>query len=324
MTNRGEVRPWGAFLQAMSSAMGAQKPRGGAGIRILSGPITSPSLAETMATVLREFPQATWHQDHPIARAGQAPVSPAGQPIYRLDKADVVVSLESDFLTCGPQAVRMQKDFAGRRRVTDERKEMNRLYVVESTPTLTGTKADHRLAMPAGEIENFTRELAAAVGGSLSAPGASVPRPGVPDVQKWVAAVAKDLQSARGRSVVIAGEYQPAAVHALAQSMNQALGNVGTTVTYGHGLEVVPGGTGSIADLAQAMDAGQVELLIVLGGNPVYSAPVDLKFGERLAKVALAVYHGLYADETANLCHWNIPATHPLESWGTRARPTGP
>jgi molybdopterin-containing oxidoreductase family iron-sulfur binding subunit len=319
VTNRGEVRPWGTFLQAMSSAMGAQKSRGGAGIRILSGPTTSPSLAETMATVLREFPQAKWHQYDPIARAGQAPVSASGQPIYRLDKADVVVSLESDFLTCGPQTVRMQKDFAGRRRVTDERKEMSRLYVVESTPTLTGTKADHRLAMPAAEIENFARELAAAVGGNVAAPGASVPRPGAPageDVQKWVAAVAKDLQAARGRSVVVAGDYQPAAVHALAQSMNQALGNVGSTVTYGNALEVVPAGTGSIAELAQAMEAGQVELLIVLGGNPVYSAPADLKFADALSKVALAVYHGLYADETANRCHWCIPATHPLESWG--------
>ncbi|HEX6976443.1 MAG TPA: hypothetical protein VF147_18680, partial [Vicinamibacterales bacterium] len=127
---------------------------------------------------------------------------------------------------------------------------------------------------------------------------------------------AKDLQAARGRSVVIAGDYQPAAVHELAQAMNQALGNVGTTVTYGNAIEVMPAGTGTIGELAQAMDAGQVELLVMTGGvNPVYSAPADLKFGERLQKVALAVYHGLYVDETANLSHWNIPAAHALESW---------
>jgi molybdopterin-containing oxidoreductase family iron-sulfur binding subunit len=316
VTNRSEVRPWGDFIQAMSSAIAAQRGRGGVGIRILTGPTTSPSMAETMATILRDFPQARWHQYDPIARAGAVPVSAAGQAIYRLDKADVVVSLESDFLTCGPQTVRMQKDFAGRRRVTDDRKEMNRLYAVESTPTLTGTKADHRLMMAAGEIENFARELSAAIG-AASAPRPGAPVASAPNVQKWVAAVAKDLQGARGRSAVIAGDYQPASVHALAQAMNQALGNVGTTVTYGHGIEVMPAGTGSLIDLAQAMDAGQVELLVIAGGgNPVYSAPADLKFGEKLQKVALAVYHGLYVDETANLCHWNIPATHPLESWG--------
>ena len=314
VTNRGEVQPWGAFLQAMSSALGAQKAKGGAGTRILSGPTTSPSLAETMATVLRDLPQARWHQYDPVARIDGG--SAAGQPIHHLDKADVIVSLEGDFLTCGPGSVRAQKDFAARRRVTDDRKEMNRLYVVESTPTLTGSKADHRLAIPAGEIENVARELSAAVGGNVPAAGASVPRPGAPEIQKWVAAVAKDLQAHRGRSLVIAGSYQTAAVHALAQAMNQALGNVGTTVTYGNQLEVTPLGTGTLAELAQAMDGGQVELLIILDGNPVYSAPADLKFGEKLTKVGLAVYHGLYVDETANLCHWNVPATHPLETWG--------
>ena len=273
-------------------------------------------MGETIATILRDLPQAKWHQYDPISRTGLAHTLPAGQPIYHLDKADIVVSLESDFLTCGPQTVRMQKDFAGRRRVTDDKKEMNRLYVVESTPTLTGTKADHRLAMAAGEIEGFARQLAAAVGAGAPADGGQRTAGGA-DTAKWVAALAKDLQGSRGRSVIVAGDYQPAAVHELAQAMNQALGNVGTTVAYGSGLEVIPAGTGSIADLASAMDAGQVELLIILGGiNPVYSAPADLKFSEKLTKVGLAVYHGLYVDETANLCHWNIGAAHPLESWG--------
>ncbi|HEX6976588.1 MAG TPA: TAT-variant-translocated molybdopterin oxidoreductase, partial [Vicinamibacterales bacterium] len=198
VTNRGEVRPWGAFIQAMSSALAAQKGRGGAGIRILSGPTTSPSMAETIATILRDYPQARWHQYDPIARTG-AP-TPATQAIYHLDKADVVVALDGDFLTCGPQTVRMQKDFAARRRVTDDKKEMNRLYVVESTPTLTGAKADHRLVVAAGEIENFARELSSAIGGGTATPGqpASVPRAGEVDIQKWIAAVAKDLQATRG------------------------------------------------------------------------------------------------------------------------------
>ena len=325
VTNRSEVRPWSTFLGDMLSAASRQKGRQGAGIRFLSGPITSPSLAEVMATVLATYPQAKWHQYDPISRdgAGASQASGgAGSAVYHFDKADVVVALDADFLTCGPGSVRYQKDFAARRRVTDERKEMNRLYAIESTPSLTGVKADHRLALKAGEVEGFARELAGGIGagpgGPASQPGASVPRPGAPEIAKWVAAIAKDLQAHRGSSLVVAGEYQPAPVHALAHAMNQALGNVGTTVTYGGAIEASPTNNAtSLNELVRAMDAGQVELLVMIGGlNPVYTAPADLKFSEKLSKVNLSVYHGLYADETAFLCHWSIPDTHPLESWG--------
>ena len=134
--------------------------------------------------------------------------------------------------------MRYQKDFAARRRVTDDRKEMNRLYAIESTPTLTGAKADHRLVLKAGEIEGFARELA---GSRRRGPGgAAIPVPArAAETRRrrtgrsgW-RRVAKDLQAHRGTSLVVAGDYQPAAVHALAHAMNQALGNVGTTVTYG-------------------------------------------------------------------------------------------
>ena len=172
--------------------------------------------------------------------------------------------------------------------------------------------------MKASEIEGFGRQLAGAVGAAAPA-GPSV---GATDpasvVGKWVAAIAKDLQAHRGRSLVVAGDYQPAAVHTIARSINQALGNVGSTVTYGPSVEVAPTDhTASLKDLVQAMDAGQVEVLVIFGGlNPVYTAPADLKFAEKLSKVKLSVYHGLYLDETAYLCHWNVPDAHPLESWG--------
>jgi MoCo/4Fe-4S cofactor protein with predicted Tat translocation signal len=323
LTVRGEVAGWGTFLGAVRAVATRQKARQGAGIRFLSGPTTSPSFAELMATVLQALPQAKWHQYDPIARSGVPQTSgTSGDAIYHFDKADVIVTLDADFLTCGPGTVRYQKDFAARRRVTDERKEMNRLYAVESTPTLTGVKADHRLAIKAGDVEAFARELAGAVGagpgGASPQPGASVPRPGAPEIAKWVTAIGKDLQAHRGRSLVVAGEYQPPAVHALAQAMNQALGNVGTTVTYGAAIEAAPtDNLASLKELVTAMDAGQVELLVMLGGvNPVYTAPADLKFAEKLGKVNLSIYHGLYVDETAYLCHWNVPDTHPLESWG--------
>jgi molybdopterin-containing oxidoreductase family iron-sulfur binding subunit len=326
LTQRGEVAAWGTFLSAVQSSASRQKARQGAGIRFLTGPTTSPSFAELMATVLAAYPQAKWHQYDPISSDGARTAAPdtggAGHTIYHFDKADVVVALDADFLACGPGSVRYQKDFAARRRVTDERKEMNRLYAIESTPSLTGVKADHRLALKAGDIENFARELAGHVGagsgGASPQPGASVPRPGAPDIAKWVAALARDLQAHRGRSLVVAGDYQPASVHALAHAMNQALGNVGTTVTYGAAIEAAStSNLASLTELVRAMDAGQVEMLVMLGGvNPVYTAPADVKFSEKLAKVNFIVYHGLYADETAYLSHWHVPDAHPLESWG--------
>ncbi len=322
ITNHGEITAWGLFLTAMQSAVSQQKARQGAGLRFLSGPITSPSTAEVMASALGSLPQAKWHQYDPISSGGARAASLAegsgGDPIYHFDKADVIVSLDADFLTCGPGSVRYQKDFAAHRRVTDERKEMSRLYAIESTPTLTGAKADHRLAMKASEIEGFGHQLAGAVG----APAPGGPGGGATDpasvAGKWVVAIAKDLQAHRGRSLVVPGDYQTPAVHTLARSINQALGNVGTTVTYGASIEAAPTDhAASLRDLVQAMDAGQVDVLVILNGlNPVYSAPADLKFAEKLSKVKLAVYHGLYVDETAFLCHWNVPDAHPLESWG--------
>ena len=312
ITYRGDVRPWGEFLSAMQTVLTAQKATGGAGIRFLTEPITSPSLADVLATALQELPQARWHQYTPAARDGAS--VQGGEPIYKFENADVILSLDADFLGCGLSALRYTRDFASRRRITDDRKVMSRLYAIESTPTLTGAKADHRLTMRASDIEPFARRVAAAIG-ATGAAGASAQAPDTE--QKWIAALAKDLQAHRGRCVVVPGEYQPASVRALARAMNESLGAVGTAVTYGAALEVAPADqNASLVELTRAMDAGQVQVLVIMGINPVFTAPADLKFAERLSKVQLAVYHGLHRDETANLCHWNVPAAHPLETWG--------
>ncbi|MBA2258504.1 MAG: TAT-variant-translocated molybdopterin oxidoreductase [Acidobacteria bacterium] len=336
VTYRGEVRSWSNFLTGAQGALTSQKSRQGAGLRFLTGPITSPSLAELMATILRDYPQAKWHQFDPAAMHG-APWSGASEyatiqhPVYHFDKADVIVSLDADFIGGGPGNVRYQRDFADRRRITDDRKEMNRLYTIESTPTLTGAKADHRLPVKASEVENIARELSLALGSGVAgqfppaiAPApptasaqASVPQPGSPEIAKWLAAIVKDLNAHRGRSLIVPGDYQPAAVHQLARIMNAALGNTGATVTYAAPVEAMPVDRhASLAELASAMDAGQVEVLIIVGGNPVFAAPADLKFGERLQKVGLVAYWGTHVDETAHVSHWNLPAAHPLESWG--------
>ena len=330
VTYRGEVRSWSNFLTAAQGALTSQKSRQGAGLRFLTGPITSPSLAELMATVLRDYPQAKWHQFDPAGMQGGAGSSAAQHPVYHFDQADVIVALDADFIGSGPGNVRYQRDFADRRRITDDRKEMNRLYAIESTPTLTGAKADHRLPVKASEVESIARELSMSIGSaSVSSsspeprvpspplPSASVPQPGSPEIAKWVAAIVKDLNAHRGRSLIVPGEYQPAAVHQLARAMNTALGNIGSTVTYAAPVEAMPVDRhASVAELATAMNAGQVEVLVILGGNPVFAAPADLKFAERLSKVGLVAYWGTHVDETAHLSHWNLPAAHALESWG--------
>ncbi|HYT76275.1 MAG TPA: 4Fe-4S dicluster domain-containing protein, partial [Vicinamibacterales bacterium] len=263
-----------------------------------------------------------WHQWDPIprdgARAAAAQASGrAADAIYHFDKADVVVTLDADFLGCGPAAIRYARDFAQRRRADvdgeGDRAAMSRMYAIESTPTLTGAKADHRLTLRASEIEAAARalsgpstELGAGAGGSFSNANA----------QKFLAAVVKDLQANRGRSLVIAGDYQPAAVHHLAHALNQSLGNVGTTVTYAPTVEInSTDQLESLRALVQAMDAGQVDLLVIIGANPVFTAPADFTFREKLAKVGLAVSYSLHRDETSTNCHWNVPEAHAFESW---------
>ena len=308
----GEDRTWGDFRAALGAALDKQKAKGGAGLRFLTGRVTSPAFAAQMAGVLAAFPGARWVSWEPAGRdnARAGAVLAFGEPVepqYRFDAADVVLSLEADFVSSHPASLRLVREFASRRKPGGETPEMNRLYVVEGSPTSTGASADHRLALRSSEIEGFARAVAAGLG--VAAEG------GVDDT--WVAPIVRDLKRAGAKALVIAGESQPPAMHALAHAMNEALGAVGTTVTYTAPAEAAPvGETAALAALVGEMQAGAVEVLVVLGANPAYAAPADLKVVEALDKVPLRIHHGLYLDETAERCHWHLPASHGLESWG--------
>ncbi|HYN10278.1 MAG TPA: TAT-variant-translocated molybdopterin oxidoreductase [Vicinamibacterales bacterium] len=307
----GEVRTWGTFVNVLQAATMSRRPIKGQGLRLLTGPVTSPSLIDQIEKLLSGMPEAKWHQWDAVfgARQGGAP---AALPICRFDKADVVVALDADFLGTGPGMVRYNKDFASRRRITTPETELNRLYVVEPVTTITGAKADHRLAMKARDVHGFAAALASAIGvAGLPASTAAA------QVAPWLTAVAADLNKHRGRSLVVAGDTQPAAVHALARAMNEALGNVGATVTYHAPIAASPAdGTASISELVADMQAGRVDVLVIFGGNPVFTAPADLNFAEALKKVTVRVHLDLYHDETAELCQWHVPEAHFLESWG--------
>jgi MoCo/4Fe-4S cofactor protein with predicted Tat translocation signal len=312
----GRIRPWSAFRDNVKALLDEQRASRGARVRILTETVTSPTLARQLRETLKQLPDAKWVQYEPATRDGaRAGARIAfGEPVetqYRFGAARVILSLDADFVGSVPGKLRYIRDFIATRRVDPEKGEMSRLYSVETAPTPTGAIADERLGLKPSEVEAFARAAAAAVGVSGIDASPLQGRQG-----RWLDALARDLKANPGASLVIAGEEQPAWLHALAHAMNQTLGNVGKTVVYTDPVEAAPQNQlAALTQLVTEMDQGLVDVLLIFGGNPVYSAPADLEFGRRLSKVGVRVYWTLYDDETADLCHWNIPATHPLETW---------
>jgi MoCo/4Fe-4S cofactor protein with predicted Tat translocation signal len=313
VVSMGDQRSWTAFLAAIRGPLSAQKNLQGAGIRILTPTISSPTLADQLRNFLKLYPQAKWHVYEPVNRDNvlEGAKLAFGQPVetrYDFSKADVIVSLDADFLYAGfPGNTKYIRDFAKRRNPDAP---MNRLYVIESTPTTTGAKADHRLPVRAAEV----LEVAGMIGERRE--GQHGP---VQSASDFAVGAFQDLVNHREAGVVIVGDHQPPAVHALAHTLNHELGNIGTTVFYTDPVDANPiNQTESIKDLVTDINAGKVDLLVILGGNPVYDAPSDLNFADALKsnKVPLRVHLGLYQDETAELCHWHVNETHELEAWG--------
>jgi MoCo/4Fe-4S cofactor protein with predicted Tat translocation signal len=313
---RGETGTWVAFQAAWRSALADKKSAGGAGVYFLSGTVTSPTLAAQWKKAQVAFPNAKWIQYDAVNRDSAYATSKAAfgdyvDAQYKLDAADVILSLDADFLSGAvqPGFHKLAKDYANKRRL-DGTTEMNRLYVVESWTTTTGLKAEHRLALRASDIVPF----AAALAGTLGSGSASYNGPD--DAKKYLAAVAKDLKANAGKCVVIPGEQQSPAVHAAAIAINEALGNVGKTVIYTETVNPLPSiQTADLKSLVADMNAGKVEWLVILDSNPVYSTPADLKFEEALGKVKTVVHLGSHVDETALISQWHLNSAHYLESW---------
>jgi MoCo/4Fe-4S cofactor protein with predicted Tat translocation signal len=318
ITRRGLVSPWESFVDEIGPVLDAQLALKGSGLRILTETITSPTLASQCQALLQRFPEAQWHQ---YEAAGKDNVREGARlafgnyldTYYRVDAADVILSLDSDFLCFGPASLRYAREFASRRNPGAGENAMNRLYVAESSGTNTGATADHRVPLKPGQIEQMARLLARMIGLDAVQNGQTTLSD---NEQRWIASVAKDLQAHRGSCLVIPGEYQPATVHALAHAMNQALGNAGRTVIHTDPIEARPENQlASLSGLVKDMNAGKVDVLLMLGGNPVFDAPADLEFTKALNNVGLRVHLGLYDDETSSQSHWHIPQAHYLETW---------
>ncbi|MEI7770454.1 MAG: TAT-variant-translocated molybdopterin oxidoreductase [Chloroflexales bacterium] len=312
--NAGAASTWDAFTAALASALQAQS--GGAGLRLLTTTVTSPTLASQIGQLLAQYPQARWYQYDPINRDNvyEGARLAFGEDVttrYDLSKAQVILSLDADFLAPGPGFAAYARAFAEGRRVRKDSGEMNRLYVVEASPSGTGATADHRLPIQAGQVAGFAQALAAKLGVAGVSEG-----PNSEAATRFLTALVEDLEAHKGSSLVVAGDQQPPIVHALAHAINAKLGNVGSTVIYTDPVEARPTNqTAEIASLGDEIDAGAVGVLVIIGGNPAYNAPGDLRFAERLAKVPLSAHLSLFNDETSTAATWHIPATHSLESW---------
>ena len=312
--HKDEVSSWDEFTLAFGNALNPIRANKGRGLSILTETIVSPTLGSQMRKAIAQLPEAKWHQYDPAGAHASREGSRLAFGKYvhthhRLENAEVILSLDSDFLAVGPASTRYARDFAFGRRVRGSNTRMNRLYVAESSMSSTGGKADHRIQLKPDDIARFAMELSVALG-----------LPGTPAGQSyahWMTPLVNDLQSHRGRSAILVGEGQPAALHALAHAMNVALGNAGQTVIYTEPIEErAEDQIASLKELVGEMNAGQVQLLLILGGNPVYNAPADLDFKSALRKTQFSVHHALYPDETSQLTHWHLPESHFLEAWG--------
>jgi MoCo/4Fe-4S cofactor protein with predicted Tat translocation signal len=310
----GEIRSWSAFLDAAQDLATSLKAPNGAGFRILTGRVSSPTLTAQIRKLLALYPQAKWYQWEPAsgdgAREGaKLAFSRNVNTVYSIGKANVIVSLDADFLASGPGHLANARQFYRRRKLDGPTDTMNRLYVVESAPSVTGSSADHRLPLRSTDVELFARALAAKLG-----IGSAAPLTG--EAAKWLEAVAVDLEKERGTSLVIAGEFQSAAVHALAHAMNASLGNVGATLYYTEPQDADGSGNlESMRALCEEMDRGKVDLLLILGGNPVYDAPHDFDFASKLGKVHTSIHLSQHFDETSAYCQWHVAESHYLEMW---------
>jgi MoCo/4Fe-4S cofactor protein with predicted Tat translocation signal len=347
----GQTRTWDDALAALRPALAEQRQRRGAGLRLLTETVVSPTLAGQIRELLHDYPEAKWHQYEPAARnsAFRGAVQAFGRYVntyFRFHdlernerKANVVLSLDADFLASGPGNLRYTAEFMAGRRVrtteaTARQAQMNRLYVVEPAVSCTGGKADHRLALRAQDVESFARALARRLADALGPEGrslqAALGATGAAETafthqhERWIRAVVADLAAPenRGRSVIIAGDRQPPAVHLLAHSLNHHLSNTGHTVFHTAPVEAQPvDHVASLRELVDDMGDGHVDVLVIIGeANPAFTAPADLPFVENMQRVPLRLHLGLYEDETARQCHWHVPAAHYLEAWGdTRA-----
>ncbi len=311
---KGSPRRWEDFDRVCRSFVKS----GGEGFAILTDQTPSPSLRLIREHIKTALPKASWHTYEPVdqseALAG-AEIAFGSKLVAKYDfsKIDCILALDSDFLGNEPDSVENSREFAKRRKVERPTDTMNRLYVVESTYTMTGTMADHRLRLPASQIGGFLLAVAKELKAAQNLRLPAIPDAGMTFPEKWVKAVAKDMIANRFKSAIVVGHRQPAWVHALVYSINDEFCTVGGLLHPEGFPEQTEKG---IRELSRDMAAGKVGTLLVIGGNPALNAPADTNFKQELQKVTTKIRLGLFHDQTSEVCDWHLPMAHYLESWG--------
>ncbi len=330
MSNRAD---FDKYLGGLRDALGSQ---GGDGLAFLVGETLSPTRERLRAELEKKFPRLRWCVYEPLlsqeqATAAQSAFGAGARLIPKLDRADVILALDSDFLDCGQGDLESVRAFTSRRRVNSSKDNMNRLYVVENRFTLTGAMADHRLRCPASQIAAFAHALAGKILGATNDTGLGgvlgtlqTPGAGASVDERWLSEAANDLLAKPGASLVLVGNNQPVAVQLLAYAINAALKNVGQTLVVRQAPQNPR--TMNISQLASDINDGRVKQLFILAGDPVYNAKrglvqdrqtkLPLDWADLQKKVPEIVRLGYHEDATSALSQWHIPMAHYLESWG--------
>jgi molybdopterin-containing oxidoreductase family iron-sulfur binding subunit len=323
LTFRGEPATWAAFVDAVAGPQPAGKR-----LHVLAEPTGSPHVAD-LARRVRRRGDADVHFWAPMSRSNvwagaRLAFGRVVEPRWDFAKADVVVSLDADFLATPAVPLAWPRAWAGRRAITGPTETMSRLYVVEGRLSVTGMAADERLAVQSRRVKDVAiailREILALGGverrGLEEARRASSAAPGS-EHDAWATAVARDLHAHRGAGLVVVGDGQPPEVHALAHAMNDVLGNAGASAVYGPSPAFDAGeDSHDPARLLGAIDRGEVGALVILGGDPVYTAPADFEMERRVRAIPTTACLGGRATRTGRACGWFVPELHFLEAWG--------
>jgi molybdopterin-containing oxidoreductase family iron-sulfur binding subunit len=311
----GAPSTWGAFGNELLRLRARWRERQGEGLRILTGATSSPTLIRQMQELAKQFPKMRWHRFEPVGTAAQdqAMALAFGRPAtphVRLDRCDVVVSIDHDLLGPGPHQVAHAAAWAKRRGETAPGHGRARLHVAECVPSLTGTVASTRLPCDASRLPL----LAQAIGAQFALAGFAMPELREPE-RKWLDRAVGELRDHPGHSLLAIGPRLDPRWQALAPLINDKLSNNGATVWTSESILAPTDQTQSLTALVSAMAANAVDTLVTIDCNPAYASPGALDFAKRLGLVRNRIHVGLHSDETAQLCQWHLPLSHPLESF---------
>ncbi len=312
---KGQKRTRDDVSKALRDLSAKLKGDGGKTLAILTQDHRSPTLDAALRDLKAQMPAARVVRYEPFDRSNglegtKLAFGRAVEPVYALDKAMVVATLDSDALANEGSPLKNARGWVANR--DPEGRALNRMYAVESVHSVTGANADHRLRLKSADVAQFALALAQKVGVEGVAPAAPLSA----NAQKFVDALAKDLHANHGKSAVLVGNRQPAAVHAVVALINEKLGNVGATVNYVRTFDdATPSGPKALVELANAINSKQVDTVLILGGNPAFDAPADAAFAKAIASAATSIHLSTHVDETSSSCTWHIPRAHFLEAW---------